>query len=52
VLRIDSGKSRYRRLAAAPEVLRLVAALSPDEQQGLADYTSRLTALTAAGAAH
>ncbi|TLZ23701.1 MAG: c-type cytochrome [Gammaproteobacteria bacterium] len=34
------------------DVLRLVAALSPDEQQGLADYTSRLTALTAAGAAH
>lgn len=34
------------------DVLGLVAALSPDEQQGLADYTSRLTALTAAGAAH
>jgi cytochrome c553 len=32
-----------------PEVLRLVAVLSIEERQGLADYTSRLTALTAAG---
>ena len=35
-----------------PDLLRLVAARSLEQQQGLADYTSRLTALTAAGAAH
>ena len=32
-----------------PEALRTVATLSTEDQQGLADYTSRLTTLTAGG---